>query len=156
MDTTNLIFPDRRLVGRMTAQSFTRESQAKRRHLRRADWSRETSSLHRMPLCQSYLRVVRAAFLLILPHLRCRLNLVARLLVNLGFCRIRFWYSVASGSGICRETSRIHFWNLTFLSLSPDAVAAWWSAAAASSCYVESNAALLIRAISFLLHLALA
>jgi hypothetical protein len=34
-----------RLVGRMSAQSFTRESQAQRKHLRRADWSRETSCL---------------------------------------------------------------------------------------------------------------
>src|ERR1700752_3137943 len=27
-----------------------------------------------------------------------RVNLVARLLVNLGFCRTKFWYPVASGS----------------------------------------------------------
>jgi hypothetical protein len=39
--------------------------------------------------------------------------LVARLLVNLGFCRIRFWYLVAPGSGISRETSRNYFSNLT-------------------------------------------
>jgi len=38
---------------------------------------------------------------------------VASLLVKSGFCRIRFWYLVASGSGISRETSRISFWNLT-------------------------------------------
>ena len=41
------------------------------------------------------------------------MDLVARLLVNLGFCRTRFWYLVAPGSGIPRETSRIYFWNLT-------------------------------------------
>ena len=46
-------------------------------------------------------------------HLGRSVDLVARLLVNLGFCRTRFWYLVASGSGISRETSRIHFWNLT-------------------------------------------
>jgi hypothetical protein len=40
-------------------------------------------------------------------------DLVAPLLVNLGFCRIRFWYLVASASGISRETSRNYFWNLT-------------------------------------------
>jgi hypothetical protein len=33
--------------------------------------------------------------------------------VDVGFCRTRFWYIVASGSGISRETSRIYFWNLT-------------------------------------------
>ena len=38
---------------------------------------------------------------------------VARLLVNFGFCRIRFWYLVAAGSGISRKLSRIYFWNLT-------------------------------------------
>jgi hypothetical protein len=36
-------------------------------------------------------------------------DLVARLLVNLEYCRTRFWYLVAPGSGISRETSRIHF-----------------------------------------------
>jgi hypothetical protein len=51
--------------------------------------------------------------LLILWRLGTRQDLVAQLLVNLGFCRIRFWYPVAPGSGISRETSRIHFWNLT-------------------------------------------
>ena len=40
-------------------------------------------------------------------------DLVARLLVKLGFCRIRFWYLVALGSGIFREICRIYFWNLT-------------------------------------------
>ena len=60
-------------------------------------------------------RVVRAAFLLILPHLGRRPNLVARLLVNLGFCRMRFWYPVAPGSGISRETSRISFCSLTLI-----------------------------------------
>ena len=29
------------------------------------------------------------------------------------FGRTRFWYLVALGSGISRETSRNHFWNLT-------------------------------------------
>jgi hypothetical protein len=38
---------------------------------------------------------------------------VASLLVKSGFCRIRFWYAVAPGSGISRETSRNYFWNLT-------------------------------------------
>jgi hypothetical protein len=56
-------------------------------------------------------------FLVILWHLGLRQNLVARLLVKLGFCRIRFWYLVAPGSGISRETSRIYFWNLTILLL---------------------------------------
>jgi len=46
-------------------------------------------------------------------HLRLRQDLVARLLVNLGFCRTSFWYAVASGSGISRETGRIYLWNLT-------------------------------------------
>ena len=41
------------------------------------------------------------------------MDLVASLLVNLGFCRIRFWYPVASGSGISRKTCRIYFLNLT-------------------------------------------
>jgi hypothetical protein len=40
-------------------------------------------------------------------------DLVARLLVKSGSCRIRFWYVVAPGSGISRETSRNCFWNLT-------------------------------------------
>jgi len=40
-------------------------------------------------------------------------DLFARLLVNSEFCRIRFWYLVAPGSGISREISRIYFWNLT-------------------------------------------
>jgi hypothetical protein len=30
----------------------------------------------------------------------------------LEFCRIRFWYAVAPGSGISRDTSNIFFWNL--------------------------------------------
>jgi hypothetical protein len=53
------------------------------------------------------------AILLIQGCLYCRRYFVAPLLVNLGFCRIRFWYPVASGSGISRESSRIYFWNLT-------------------------------------------
>jgi hypothetical protein len=28
---------------------------------------------------------------------------------------MRFWYGVAPGSGISRETCRISFWNLTIL-----------------------------------------
>ena len=39
--------------------------------------------------------------------------MVARLLVKWGFCRIRFWYLVASASAISRESCHIHFWNLT-------------------------------------------
>jgi hypothetical protein len=50
---------------------------------------------------------------LTLWHLGLRQNLVARLLINLGVCRIRFWYLVAPASGSCRETSRNYFWNLT-------------------------------------------
>jgi hypothetical protein len=46
-------------------------------------------------------------------HLGRSVDLVARLLVVLGFCLIRFWYAVASGSGISREISRNSFWNLT-------------------------------------------
>jgi hypothetical protein len=46
-------------------------------------------------------------------HLGRSADLVARLLVKSGLCRIRFWYSVAPGSGISREISRIYFWNLT-------------------------------------------
>ena len=44
---------------------------------------------------------------------RPRRDLVARLLVKLGFCRTRFWYLVTSASGISREISRIYFWDLT-------------------------------------------
>lgn len=51
-------------------------------------------------------------FLQFLWRLRSRADFVARLLVDLGFCRIRFWYPVALGSGISRETGRIYFWNL--------------------------------------------
>jgi hypothetical protein len=40
-------------------------------------------------------------------------DLVASLLDDLGFCRIRFWYPVASASGISREICRIYFWKLT-------------------------------------------
>jgi hypothetical protein len=71
------------------------------------------SQTSRIRPCRSYVRVVRATFLLILPHLRRSPELVAPLLVKLGFCRIRFWYLVASASGISREISRIYFWNLT-------------------------------------------
>ena len=46
-------------------------------------------------------------------HLGRSVDLVASLLVNLEFCRIRFWYPVAPGSGISREACRNHFWNLT-------------------------------------------
>jgi len=46
-------------------------------------------------------------------HLGRSVDLLARLLVNLGCCRTRFWYLVSPGSGISRETSRIYFWNLT-------------------------------------------
>jgi hypothetical protein len=45
-------------------------------------------------------------------------NLVAQLLVNLGFCRIRFWYLDAPGSATSREAVRIHFWNLTVVQCS--------------------------------------
>jgi hypothetical protein len=53
------------------------------------------------------------AILLIQGCLCSRQYFVAPLLVDLEFCRIRFWYLVAPGAGISRETSRIHFWNLT-------------------------------------------
>jgi hypothetical protein len=53
------------------------------------------------------------AILLILGRLYSRWDFVAQLLVDLGFCRIRFWYLVAPGSGISREASRIHSWTLT-------------------------------------------
>jgi hypothetical protein len=46
-------------------------------------------------------------------HLGRSVDPVASLLVKSGFCRIRFWYAVAPGSGISRETSRNYFWNLT-------------------------------------------
>jgi hypothetical protein len=46
-------------------------------------------------------------------HLARSVDLVASLLVNLGFCRIRFWYSVAPGSGISRKNSRTYIWILT-------------------------------------------
>ena len=71
------------------------------------------TSLHRSPPLLFYARSRSVAFLLIVWHLGRRVDLVARLLVNLGFCRIRFWYPVSSGSGISRETSRIYLWNLT-------------------------------------------
>jgi len=80
------------------AQSFTPES---------------PDSLAPIPALTSCVARANGAFQLILRHIGLRQNLVARLLVNLGFCRIRFWYAVASGSGISRETSRIFFWNLT-------------------------------------------
>jgi hypothetical protein len=51
--------------------------------------------------------------LLILWHIGLRQKLVARLLVKVELCRIRFWYLVASGSGIYREISGNYFWNLT-------------------------------------------
>jgi hypothetical protein len=41
------------------------------------------------------------------------MHFVARLLVNLGFGRIGFWYPVALGSGNSRENGRIFFWTLT-------------------------------------------
>jgi hypothetical protein len=50
---------------------------------------------------------------LIVGHLERRVDLVAPLLVKSGFCRIRFWYPVAPGSGISKENSRNYFWNLT-------------------------------------------
>jgi hypothetical protein len=53
------------------------------------------------------------AILLILTRLYSQWDFVAPLLVKLGFCRIRFWYPVALGSGISRENRRIFFWNLT-------------------------------------------
>jgi hypothetical protein len=53
------------------------------------------------------------AILLILARFYSRWDFVAPLLVKLGFCRIRFWYPVALGSGISRENRRIFFWNLT-------------------------------------------
>jgi hypothetical protein len=55
----------------------------------------------------------RSFFSLILCWLGAKQDFVARLLVKSGFGRIRFWYPVALGSGISRETSRIYFWNLT-------------------------------------------
>ena len=48
-------------------------------------------------------------------HLWRSVDLVASLLVNLAFCRIRSWYLVAPGFGISRETGRIFLWNLTLL-----------------------------------------
>ena len=45
------------------------------------------------------------------------MDLVAPLLVKLGFCRIRFWYTVASGSGISRETSRIFSRNPQYMNV---------------------------------------
>jgi hypothetical protein len=42
-----------------------------------------------------------------------RRYLVAFTSGQMELCRIRFWYPVASGSGISREGSRKHFWNLT-------------------------------------------
>jgi hypothetical protein len=76
------------------------------------------NALPRTDLCPVFtVPPVRAVFSLIMWHLGLRQNLVARLLVNLEFCRIRFWYPVAPGSGICRETGRNYFWNLTLISL---------------------------------------
>jgi hypothetical protein len=75
----------------------------------------ERIPLHRSPLPVALRALTRAVppFLLIRRDLAFRRDLVASLLVQSGFCRIRFWYLVASGSGISRETGRIYFWNLT-------------------------------------------
>jgi hypothetical protein len=66
-----------------------------------------------------------SAILLIQGCLCSRQYFVAPLVVNLGFCRIRFWYLVAPGSGSSREAGRKHLWNLTYINVFT-VLLCWW------------------------------
>ena len=66
-----------------------------------------------MAMLSDYPANPAAAFLLILLNLGRRQNLGARLMVNLGFCRIRFWYQVAQilafpGGSVANTSGILH------------------------------------------------